>query len=327
MSYDLEVAAPGEPGRAQIEELAAARRLEALTVDGPHPAEPEDFAEAVAAACLAPRWLVTLSIPYASPKRAIAQARALARELAELYDGAAFDPQQDALIWPRGRRARVAPRTREEKTSIVELEWEVAPERGLAAAETLLRLLRRRCPEALPTRYGRWEPPPHRYDPAAPEEFARFAAEHDDAFWYARRPSFGGSARASTLSLEFDGNVLESDVRWREAVVELFAAVAAELGAVQAKAEVEPGWRVGRSNRPWISAGLVIKAAQRPDGPGWLNWFGGPRRELAAELTERPSRTRTSRLRRSRSVTPQVVTRPEGVLVRLGDEPRPIRPA
>ena len=196
-----------------------------------------------------------------------------------------------------------------------------------AAPETLLRLLRRRCPEAMPTRYGCWEPPPHRYDPAVPEEFARFAAEHDDAFWYARRPSFGGSARASTLSLEFDGNVLESDVRWREAVVELFAAVAAELGAVQAKAEVEPGWRVGRSNRPWCSADLVIKAAQRPDGPGWLNWFGGPRRELAAGLTERPLRTRTSRLRRSRSVTPQVVTRPEGVLVRLGDEPRPIRPA
>ena len=98
MSYDVEVATHDRP---------AVDGLEGVTVDGPVAAEPDDLAEALAAAVLAPRWLTTLSIPVDASARRREQLRTRGRGLAREHDGAAFDPQEDEVIWPRGRPRRV----------------------------------------------------------------------------------------------------------------------------------------------------------------------------------------------------------------------------
>jgi hypothetical protein len=372
MSYDVEIGTHREPSPAQVKAWAAGQGLavepngdelligEMISFAGPYAAEPEDFAEEIAAACLAPRWMTTVAVSYAEPKRAITLVRSLARHLAEINEGAAFDPQKDALIWPRGSPRRVAPRRREETTDVIRLTWILAPQRWEAAPSTLLDLIRRRCPEALPARYGRTEPLEHRFDPADPEPFIRFVLDpdEDDGFWFAARPSFGGRwlaphadpyekpdaehLRVGRLEIRFDGAVLETDARWRESVVDLFKAAASGLGAFFAAAQVEPDWTVTANNRIYASwktmkqSGEYFLQGRLWQGlspvPLWLSWFGGPYRDLLApHLTHeafdgaRPPRGRIrSLLKRREPIESRIESRPDGLFVRLGEEPRPV---
>ena len=125
MSYDVEVATHTRPDGLEAPDGG--------TVDGPVAAEPDDLAEALAAAVLAPRWLTTLSIPYDASQRRRDALRSLARRLAQEHEGAAYDPQEDAVFFPRGRPKRV-PAGKAEKTSIVGLAWYVDAERWAAGA-------------------------------------------------------------------------------------------------------------------------------------------------------------------------------------------------
>ena len=142
------------------------------------------------------------------------------------------------------------------------LEWYVPAERWATPRPTLVATLARRCPEALPTRYGDIEPLQQRYDPSSPTTFRRFIAASDDwTFWFvvapvvrrSRGPARERARRSSALDL--DWRVLEADPRWREAVAGLFAALAGAVGALYAEGWVEPGWYVSRNNRLSISAG------------------------------------------------------------------------
>ena len=151
MSYDLEVGTHDEPTRAQIEQWASTQGFVvwsdgpgAFSIDrtgidgeqlvcslyGPHAAEVADFSDEVAGACLAPRWMLEISVPYSLPKSAIPAGRSLARHMAEVNDGAAFDPQTDGLLWPKGQRRRVTPRTEQQVTTRVTLEWFCQPIAG-----------------------------------------------------------------------------------------------------------------------------------------------------------------------------------------------------
>lgn len=328
---------------------------------GPDPAEPEDFEEVLAEACLSPRWMLQVSMPYSVPKANIAHGRSLARYLAEHSEGAAFDPQEDRLLWPRGKQKRTPARAGEEETSMLTLEWFVAPSRWHAAAENIVPLLVRRCPEALPTRFGAWEPPPHRFDRADPAAFVDFVAssEDGDGFWYASRPSFGGSFtaphadkytsgederfRIGQIEVSFDGRLIFSDERWREAVVELFARGAEVFRAFFAAAQVEPGWTVSRNNRPFAQAASVQESEHflrgrlwqgLPPVPVWLSWYGDPYRELVREAlqgeADRPVvRERKPLLKRltrrdadiSLPGQAEVEERDTGISVRLAREP------
>jgi hypothetical protein len=385
VSYDLEIGSHSRPTIAQVEAWATGHGLVVkpesdtalvvekesgagdrfvLDLDGPHAAEADDFAEELAAACLAPRWMVGVSVPYSMPKRNIALARSLARHLAEVNDGAAFDPQEDGLLWPRRRRKRVPPRRSEEETTRLALEWFVPPARWPDTPSALVALLKRLCFEALPTRFGQFEPLQHRFDPQNPDEFVRFLIDNEagDAFWFASRPSFGGSCfaphadkyapatddrfRVAHVEVDFDGNVLAADPRWREAVVDLFVSGARELGAFYAAAQLETGWMVSTNNRLWAVASTAIEHEHflrgrlwqgLPPVPVWLSWYGVPYRELVAEALagqphgiqspdEKSTGIRRSLKRRRVAPThpgPHVETRDGGVFVRVGDEPKP----
>jgi hypothetical protein len=321
VSYDVEVATHTQPDGIEAPD--------GVTVDGPVAAEPDDLAEPLAAAVLAPRWLTTVSVSHDASARRRELARSLARRLAQEHDGAAYDPQEDVVIHPRGRPKRVEA-GKAEKTSIVRLEWYVGAEGWAVAPAALARAIARRCPEALPTRYGGFEPLRERYDAAA---FAHFAVEQD-TFWLSSRPSFGGHALppdrgTGRLGLDVDWRVLEADPRWRETVAGLFAGAAATLGAFYAEAWVEPGWNVSLNNRLSVPAGRKTRGsalgrdgwAGLPAEPAWLTWFGGDYREpVAAVLRSAPASRR--RLLRSATAAPDLDLRPEGLFVRLGEAPR-----
>ena len=387
MSYDLTIAAHQKPTPEAIEAWASDQGFEAVAapdghsftiqkvgrgeagyiceVWGPDPAEPDDFDEGLAAACLSPNWMLQVSTPYSVPKANLAHARSLARYIAELTDGAAYDPQEERLLWPRGKQSRTPPRTTEQATSMLTLEWFVAPSRWESAVTSLVPLLARRCPEALPTRYGSWEPPPHRFDRAAPDPFVEFVARSadGDGFWYASKPSFGGSFtapyadkyakpederfRIGKLEVSFDGNLIAADERWREGIVELFVRGAETFGTFFAAAQVEPGWTVSRNNRPWATAAVVQESEHflrgrlwqgLPPVSIWLGFYGDPYRELVADALHRPPQGAAEQPRqrllgrlfgsneaRSSAPEPQVEDRQHGIFVRMSRDPLPRR--
>jgi hypothetical protein len=300
MSYDLEIGTHRQPTRDQVEAWVAERELTVeaddggfnvgrvlkrgdghlFRVDGPAAAEAEDFDHAVATACLAPRWMTRIEVPYGTPKTATALARALAKRLAEGNEGAAFDPQTNRLISPTGKPRRVEPAPKRERTSVVELEWCVLEDRWEQAPEALLALIGRRCPEALPSRYGRFEPPEHRFDRERPTPFLEFVLDKDepynDGFWYAKRPSFGGPWRApdqvrsndgrprvGELRVSFDGRVLERDDRWRETVVECSSAWPRSCGRSSRR------HRCGAAGSPPRTTGCGPTAARRAANRWW----------------------------------------------------------
>jgi hypothetical protein len=253
VSYDVEVATHDEP---QVGDAP-----EGVTVDGPFAIEPADLAGALAAAVLAPRWLVQIS---GSTRET---ARRFGRELAKAHGGAAYDRQEDAVFEPRGTPKRV-PAGKAEKTSIVRMKWTVADWEGAPAA--MLDALARHAREALPRRYGDTEPFEHRFeDPAA---FVAFARDHDVG-WLASRPFFSGDADPEgRLGLDFDWRVIRADARWREAIVGLFAAVAEATAATSGEAYAERNWLVSANNRLSIEARHVTHDRH---GPVWLEWDGG----------------------------------------------------
>ena len=266
MSYDVDVATHDRPEPPEPPE--------GVTFDGPLAIEAADLADALAAAVLAPRWLVQVS----GTKRETA--RRFGRELAKAHDGAAYDRQEDAVFQPRGTPKRV-PAGKAEKTNIVQLEW-TAPD-WASAPGAMIDALARHAREALPRRYGDYEPPQERFgDPAA---FAAFAQDHR-TFWFASRPFFGGHANPpDDLQLEVDWRVLKADVRWREAIVDLFAAVAQATGATSGEAYVERNWLVSANNRLSISARYATRDRR---GPAWLEWDGALRRHGELPRPRRP---------------------------------------
>jgi hypothetical protein len=335
----------------------------ALRIDGPLDASADDLPPALAGACLDPHAMVAIGVRLPAPKRNYQLARSLGRELAEHNEGAAFDPQDEALVWPRSRPKRVPPRPDREETSKVGLEWFLPPDRWESAPATLVRLLQSRCPEALPTRYGLWEPPPYEFDEDDPNAFAAFLLDNPDgdAFWLASRPSFGGSAfgpqedvdpedeplKIAYVGVNFDGNVLDDDPRWRAAVIDLFVAGAREMGAFYAGAQALPGWVATRNNRLWATSETLLRGEDLlrgqlwqglPPVPLWLSWYGSAYRDLVAEhLT--PERLQAAAeaepehtaglkrlLRRQPDEPPEVPHAEErdgGLLVRMAETPAP----
>lgn len=280
----------------------------AFTIDGPHVVEIEDLPDALAGGVLAPRFLLEISAPAAATAADHSVAMGLAKQLAERFHGAVYDPQAGELVWPRGRKRAYTASSEEARIRVVELSWYV--EGGESADELpaqLLQGLRVACPEALPRRYGDYEPLQHKMEPGREDEFIGFwrnLAAHELGrmlFWKAQSPCFGGTAsfpdkrdkypsgkpvgipgtkNCTEISLNFDGRALHGDERWCTAVVGLFSSIAKRLGAFYAAAHVQRNviakrslWYDGESERlpmPFSSfAGL-------PPVPTWLAWFGRP---------------------------------------------------
>src|SRR6185312_13155634 len=130
------------------------------------------------------RWTVQLS--GHDPKAV----NRLARAIAETGRGLVYDPQEDRIAWPRNPaklRAVETARARSDYDDVL-LHWLFDRRLTSADAHALLALLRGAMPEAVPTRFGDYEPMQGRLERDGDDAFAAFWDGDDMAFWRGRRP-------------------------------------------------------------------------------------------------------------------------------------------
>lgn len=329
MSWDLLVATHDRPSAMVVDELlhaqdryAAQGRLQApaanvlvtrmsragtapaFTLDGPHQVDVEDLPELLAGAILSPRYLVEMSSPAAATSADRTLAKKIAKRLAENLRGAVYDPQAEALVWPRKRRRDYAAASEKQRIRLVTLAWYFRLCQPELVVE-LLRKLRAACPEALPRRYGDYEPFQHTMQPGDDARFVAFwrdleARETSKMLhWKAQSPCFGGgvcfpdqrerypsgqpvgipgATKCIRIDIDFDGRALHGDARWSSAVVDLLRSTAEQLEAFYAAGYVRRNVIAKRSlwfddesedcSMPFSDfTGLPAK-------PTWLAWFG-----------------------------------------------------
>jgi hypothetical protein len=267
--------------------LRGAKQNYSFTLGLPVGIEPEDVPEEVAAAALGAAHLYEVLVEGSSATET-PHAIKFARRLAKAVSGVVLD-QQTGQIWSRGK-LRQAPRVETGVVSIVEVRWyaRTAADGG-RAAEAWLMLARRHLPEALPRRYGTYEPFQHRLDTDGDDAFIDFVRQADGDVFFAPTkpaahgsltagPTFGGPIQSHGLTLLAEAL---NDERWRSALRRLFVGFAEHSEAVLATAEVRRGVRwSGRSLGYDGSTEHVIYLAPRgnwsglPPYPVWWAWFG-----------------------------------------------------
>jgi hypothetical protein len=264
-----------------------------FTVDGPESAEADDLDAEVAAAVPDAAWLLLFSVSLGEDaERSQELAFELAVFIAERCGGAVFDPQSDQLVWPPGAPAPA--RSDRADTYALQLIWYVNAKQGRDAGTAFLQATLQSFPPSTPRRYGSYQPPQSRVDPAQPAQFGADwrECESSSLLWTASPPCMGGSVMfpgapilqgtctAVCVCTEFDGRAL-SDPVVREGVVALFVDIATALSAFHAVAAVRRGVTVER-NRLWVSSTSeqldlpYTEWVGLPATPTWLAWYGAP---------------------------------------------------
>jgi hypothetical protein len=324
LSWDLQVFTltgvelVGSLGGVQLEPQAGgvvARRVVrgqpemAFTVDGPLGVEREDLPEEVAEAAVGVRQLYELSVPSAAPATVQQLATRFARQLTDEARGVVFDPQQGRVIWPRStqRRRRPAPVTR---VTEISLEWFFPDAEAEHAITELFGVLGRWWPEALPRRFGDYEPLQHRFEDEGLDALLVLARRESSVYWTATRPFFGGSVdvqldpdvrvekgwqhdppdgpQVSQMSVNVDGRWLDDD-GWRADLIDGFVAAADRISCIYAQAEVTRNWGYSGGHlwadgktETWYEQAIDRDGTWQglPRNPVWLAWLGTPYRHL-----------------------------------------------
>jgi hypothetical protein len=129
--------------------------------------------------------------PISAPVSAQKLLHSTARMLGRSSYGIIFDPQQDLAITPRGVR-RFQTQSRGERFSLLIFSWwfTQAILHTKPQLENFLDLLQDALPEALPRRYGLYEPPQHTYAQTGKAHLLDFLASHlgELIVWYPHRP-------------------------------------------------------------------------------------------------------------------------------------------
>lgn len=153
---------------------------------------PEDVPGDVAVRLPGIAHLTQLNLePIHAPKSAHTLLRRTAQDIARSGHGLIHDRQTDSLETPTGVK-RFAAAPREQTFSRLCMTWWFldGPLSSPEGVSTLLSMLEARLPEALPRRYGLYEPPQYSFDEGGRVAFEHFLIEHLDdlVVWYPRRP-------------------------------------------------------------------------------------------------------------------------------------------
>jgi hypothetical protein len=308
LSYDLQVFAPNALPVGAIRDLLAQTRLscadagsgdsDALTVlrgakgkysftlGAPVSVEAEDVPEEVTGVLLGAEYLYEVLVEGSSTTE-IPHAIRFARTIAEASDGVVLD-QQTGEIWQRGK-LRTAPKVERGKTDIVDVHWYV---RGGANPESSalqwLALAKRHLPEALPRRFGTYEPLPMKMDLDRAEPFIEMVRNDSNTVYFkASNPCIEGSLASEATDWLFRSHSLSlhraalNDARWRNAFRGLFIDFAEQSRAVFATAEVVRGleWSGrGLAYGPSAERSTYLARGGQWSGllpyPAWWTWFG-----------------------------------------------------
>lgn len=291
--------------------VRGARRRYSFTIDGPSQVEDEDVPAEVGRVVLGMRYLYSILVEGTEAFE-IPHAVRFARRLADRLDGAVLDQQTDQ-VWSRSR-SRVVPRPeRQSRVATVEVEWYCLRDNLPSdPARAFVSTAERCLPEALPRRFGEYEPLQGNYSDAGVDGFAAaWTAATTTLFTTATAPCVAGHldpgpaaprpGRFWSASLTFLADPI-AQPGWHAALRRLFVSLADTLSAFYATGEVTRGhiWS-GRSlwadsKTEWSIRPLRAREGWLglPPQPTWWTWFGHPYREFADLLpTERTSATAT----------------------------------
>ena len=258
--------------------------------------------------------------PRAAPGRAQALARKLARALAEAGEGCIEDGETGKITLATSARGRAevqdAVARTEAKPGLIrrifgqrqgdvadparigelDLSWWMDHDR-LTTREGMrdcLSLLRRHLPEALPRRYGPFEPPRFKFAETGDDHFLEFLAGETFAVVYPRRPCTKASYpagedqagwvrmgqkrefKAVKLSLGFEARVLDNP-DWRLRLTTAFEAISELVLPFYGEVRLLGGRLDGRA--------ALCHDAKTEDHPVWGPWWAGvPKRPAAARV-------------------------------------------
>lgn len=343
MSYDLAVYAPRSVQGAELRALVSgmtgldvgdhddkkswftvirgAKGRYCFTIDGPFRVDPEDVPAQVTGVLLAASHVYNITVE-GSAAADIPHAVRFARRIAQDLDGAVVDQQTDT-VWSKGTSRVAAKPERNERVSVVALDWysskaELDPDFGAVWVAQCRHLF----PEALPRRFGEFEPLQHKLAEVGDEGFARtWIQAASTLFFAATNPCIGGAMGAGPnekrprllwhMSLNLH-RLPVMDPRWREALRRLFVATAQHLHAFYASAQVTREhiwsgrglWSDGKTE--WaVSPARVNGWMGLPPYPVWWAWYGPEYRDLVA----------------GHLVQGEKVDHPEGIFHGLSSEP------
>ncbi len=274
MSYDLQIWATldpaidlalPEPERWQKDQriwVRAGRGWQVIV--GPtHRIDPDDIPDGARAALPGVQHMIEVSLePMGAPLSAHALLRRTAKALAIAAHGAIVDHQTDTVTTPTGVRRFIKP-SRVEVIDALELSWFSTNEtlRTREWFDHFVGILERELPEALPVRYGPYEPPPHRFRESGRDHLINhLVTEYNNprnlhfVVWYPQRPvlsldlsldfgpaPFGWTAQRITLDVEAE--VLRQP-GWATALQRTWRRLAHAVGVFYADA------RILRNQRP-----------------------------------------------------------------------------
>jgi hypothetical protein len=308
MSYDLQVYAPDQLDavalRSLVGEIAGlaiddsgqsltvvrgVRRRYSFTVDGPERVDAEEVPVEVTGIVLGVRYLYSVLVE-GSTEAEIPHALRFAKRLTTALNGAMLD-QQTGRLWSRAKSRTIVRPSRNTDVPKVDLEWCCLREHVPADAPALIiSAAERHLPEALPRRFGEYEPLQGKYSEAGGEGFGQ--AWREATSWL----FFSGSGLCIGGSLSGGSGQQYPDRYWSMSLT-LLADPLREASAEVIRDSTENALRTLRFQDGWL--GL------RPT-PTWWSWFGSPYAS-AAELLPATGRRPTV----------------NGVLFEATTEPRP----
>lgn len=237
MSYDLEVFSIKKPVAPASEE----GRGWQIAVHGPLDIDPEDIPPDVRTVLPGLRFLTEFHLEGNAPSSAQKKLLTIARMLARNARGIVVDQHQGTVETPRGvQRLQVKPQS--VGGGLLQLSWfvEDVASLGRSLPTEMLNAFQRTIPEALPRRYGLWEPPQFKLATDGIEHLRQFLDKHlrDTIVWYCHKPCryvfvsvpdrVGATSRGfrcGRVTLEIDGKA-GGDRAWQVELTRLWLSIA-----------------------------------------------------------------------------------------------------
>jgi len=155
---------------------------------------PEDLDAEVSALVPGIGYLTELNLEGKATSEAAKLLQSTAKAIAKRTHGVVVDPQSDSVLTPAGVTRFIVPK-KEKTFSVLNMSWWFLNDVMFKteARQAFLSLLGKLLPEALPKRYGEYEPPQHVFANTGVEHLEQFMKRHlDDVMvWYPNRPVTG----------------------------------------------------------------------------------------------------------------------------------------
>ncbi|MFB5284059.1 hypothetical protein [Peribacillus sp. Hz7] len=164
-----------------------------ITVSGPFEVMEEDIPEEVVGQLPGIKYFTEIILePFDAPKRALQLVKKMTKILAQSSHGVVVNEQEGTISSPSGvKRLETIPAKDADPSYLLMTWWFMNDHTFIKDGfETFLDLMESMMPEALPRRYGIYEPPQFKLADKGKEHFIQFLSEnlHEGIVWYPSKP-------------------------------------------------------------------------------------------------------------------------------------------